>query len=1368
MPFPLRSNQYDVVDRLINYCHDKHGLLIYHTMGSGKSMIGISYMANFYRVNKLIIVPKGVEVPWKKDITDSKLDVNMGVCSSAKNNECKTSFLTYDELTTISESDFYALTQNAIVCCDEAHLLIDLLKYSPNASTIRNCLRKAKKLLLFTGTPIQTGLGDLGILINLCAKKREMPAITALYSEPPYSNKAFTLTNTFGNTINMITGSLLATAGIVTGITSVTVGLPVLFVVGLLSSNSVMAIMNNLINDVKLVSEQYVAEKSKGYVSFFDYKFKNNTDNSLIDFPLIFSGRPLRHYFELTEFQTHVKYLQQNRQLNTNETYFQIFGDLDFDKEKIILDDKTIESYTEDYTGATLKETKELYLSWIKRGRVLGNLSINHLFFETQTSLPNKKMRDNDPKKISSYSRSYQRVKKEKFYSEDEKERCYSNLPNLAETMGLPYNTEADRQQVFDELSKISYDCPKYHAALTEIMQSRQESNYLPVVYTNFDEQGLQTFSAFLTDRGYPHIVIHPDDDPDVRKKLVEIANLPHRKLQFRFTEGKYMPVQAGSAYNKHEYGDIVANRFALRKTVVVEGTKDETQWGFYKKLVIPGKTEIGKKYLAMDEDETGNRLFAFLNEDVIKQTGLENAVDLSIYTNFMTDEENFAIMIINKLNVTKMKYALDDKGKKILMDNDLLCSILACITKLKSRLQVVIDFDLLSLMRKITENVKTIEDKMKRPEADRKKLRDELLKLNSAVNMKIKIITDFKKKLKREESKIRRLQDNIIKNMMESELENYPEFKDHVPYQNDTNHFKNLKNLYGITLEEEYNKLRAEAIFRGDKTQILYDRVKKKLDAKYGFHHYGFTNGIVDETYEVPVCVLLHPSIREGIGFDCSPKLIALEVPYGMGTREQIYARVLRSVNAEKRKLCFIDGTFAKNSDLALTRKPAKSYSDYFSWFSKAPQSAEIEYPWRVNKEIVQLMNGNVTTTIVLPEILQKLTGQLTWESPINPEIIIESTKQQYQEVISLANDKLSELNDAIRSLEYTKSAIEINIGNERTLALRMGYINKSVSLAIGGIKEVGIKSVKMTETILKSSYGTIVQAFNGLGQMKKEYNKAKNGGTFQGTFIDYYFKLKSQKGEVNNSIADESVYYLNKGLELFTDQFGRELMKMNDLDIARSCGIPAETEKCGIVNYDNDGPRMYKPGSFESLPIDNPDSCLYKNSGISNYEEFKSDYTSANSNYKNTVEEQLELQNIIRKQITEEQEADEFFDSQQEVQAQVQRQRQRQPQVIQNRRKTFLRNISGSPEPDQVQTVRSRIQNSPSPAPDIQLGRSKRQPQVIQNRRRTFLRNLSGSQEPPQFQTVRSPSAAPVGRRNKRQDRQDSAYGSQQPQER
>ena len=54
----------------------------------------------------------------------------------------------------------------------------------------------------------------------------------------------------------------------------------------------------------------------------------------------------------------------------------------------------------------------------------------------------------------------------------------------------------------------------------------------------------------------------------------------------------------------------------------------------------------------------------------------------------------------------------------------------------------------------------------------------------------------------------------------------------------------------------------------------------------------------MVKENHYVPTCILLHPDIKEGLSFTMQPEMIVLEVPSGIGNRDQIYARIIRALS--------------------------------------------------------------------------------------------------------------------------------------------------------------------------------------------------------------------------------------------------------------------------------------------------------------------------------------------------------------------------------------------------------------------------------------------------------------------------------------
>lgn len=53
----------------------------------------------------------------------------------------------------------------------------------------------------------------------------------------------------------------------------------------------------------------------------------------------------------------------------------------------------------------------------------------------------------------------------------------------------------------------------------------------------------------------------------------------------------------------------------------------------------------------------------------------------------------------------------------------------------------------------------------------------------------------------------------------------------------------------------------------------------------------------LVENKEYVPMCILLHPDIKEGLSFTMQPEMMVLEVPLGIGNRDQIYARIIRAL---------------------------------------------------------------------------------------------------------------------------------------------------------------------------------------------------------------------------------------------------------------------------------------------------------------------------------------------------------------------------------------------------------------------------------------------------------------------------------------
>jgi len=176
----------------------------------------------------------------------------------------------------------------------------------------------------------------------MCQKKVHIPGTNEEYLSPPYTNKPWKwTTKNYKNAIDAISGvvgtySVSAAAsyfGFAAVVGAGTIGLPVTFLASAVAGNYLQNLLNNTFRRTAEINAEDLFNRTSSYISFFDYNYSYKEDDSnLSDFPLMTSGSAMRHYQDLTPFQKRVKYSQETRQLNTNESFFQIFGDISIDK----------------------------------------------------------------------------------------------------------------------------------------------------------------------------------------------------------------------------------------------------------------------------------------------------------------------------------------------------------------------------------------------------------------------------------------------------------------------------------------------------------------------------------------------------------------------------------------------------------------------------------------------------------------------------------------------------------------------------------------------------------------------------------------------------------------------------------------------------------------------------------------------------------------------------------------------------------------------------------------------------------------------------------------------------------------------------
>lgn len=113
-------------------------------------------------------------------------------------------------------------------------------------------------------------------------------------------------------------------------------------------------------------------------------------------------------------------------------------------------------------------------------------------------------------------------------------------LAELSKTLG-PVAAAAVNESA--QPKNIVFSCAKFDKALEIITEARKQFIYLPVVYSNFQDQGLKRFSAFLSSHNLPHYVLqasqlaeNPDFIQDIQKPYLRWVSGPssfHSEIEY-------------------------------------------------------------------------------------------------------------------------------------------------------------------------------------------------------------------------------------------------------------------------------------------------------------------------------------------------------------------------------------------------------------------------------------------------------------------------------------------------------------------------------------------------------------------------------------------------------------------------------------------------------------------------------------------------------------------------------------------------------------------------------------------------------------------------------------------------------------------
>ncbi len=162
----------------INYMKDHRGLILYHSMGSGKTLTSLYSVYSF--PNEIIIIgEKSSKKVFKDNIEKAEMNIS------------RFTFYTYAKIKKLLETDI-KIFQNKSIIIDEAH---KLRNENLHNMYISSALMLAFKVLLLTGTPVVNYMNDISVLINIVKGDEVLPTDHKLFDQMFYDEENLTIIN---------------------------------------------------------------------------------------------------------------------------------------------------------------------------------------------------------------------------------------------------------------------------------------------------------------------------------------------------------------------------------------------------------------------------------------------------------------------------------------------------------------------------------------------------------------------------------------------------------------------------------------------------------------------------------------------------------------------------------------------------------------------------------------------------------------------------------------------------------------------------------------------------------------------------------------------------------------------------------------------------------------------------------------------------------------------------------------------------------------------------------------------------------------------------------------------------------------------
>jgi len=180
----LNNQLFDYQRLVYNYLieRENRGLLIFHGLGSGKTLSAVSVAEYFRKSNReiMILAPKSLHNNFKnnikkynKNITDDEIENSYKFITSNASNMIKQLDTTEKLDLQLNEINKINI-DNKVIIIDEAHMLGNsIVNGSKNANEFYDLIMNAKniKIILLTATPIVNNAFELSPLLNMCNGK---------------------------------------------------------------------------------------------------------------------------------------------------------------------------------------------------------------------------------------------------------------------------------------------------------------------------------------------------------------------------------------------------------------------------------------------------------------------------------------------------------------------------------------------------------------------------------------------------------------------------------------------------------------------------------------------------------------------------------------------------------------------------------------------------------------------------------------------------------------------------------------------------------------------------------------------------------------------------------------------------------------------------------------------------------------------------------------------------------------------------------------------------------------------------------------------------------------------------------------------